>query len=105
MTIVYSQLFSRRMESVYLQVFRLTKAEVGTMAISEYIIKLCIRLASALMVYLVMWECTSQRPREQFFDLLFIVGLIAILEAVYLVSVVLVVSLFLRHGIKELIEK
>ncbi len=106
MTIVHSELFSRRRELGYLQIFGLTKAEVGKMAASEYIIKLCTGLASALIVYLVMVGVYfAATGGTVFFNLPFTVGLIAILAAVYLVSVVLAVSFFLRHSVKELIEK
>lgn len=104
MTIVHADLFARKRELGYLQIFGLSKRQLSAMAISEYLLKSCLGLLLALLCYglllLLYWLLTGSL---MLFDAATTVGMTALLLGLYLFSAAVSITVFLRRSITSLI--
>ena len=103
-TIVSAELFYRRRELGYLQIFGLDKKRIGKIVISEYVLKTVVSLASALVLYLaaaaVYLILCGVFP---LFDPVFTALILICLAAVYLLTSGISIKTFLKKSVIELI--
>lgn len=103
-TVVQTELFYRKKELGYLQIFGIAKMQIGKLILSEYFIKNLSALILALAVYAVLIAVYGiANGVFVFFGLLFTPTVIAALIAIYLGTVALCCRRFLRRNVAELV--
>ena len=104
-TIVQTELFYRRRELGYLQIFGVDKKRIRKLILTEYLIKNIGALIFALAVYLVLVVIYGiVNGTFVFFGLLFTPIVIVLLFALYLATVWIFSWRFLRKSVVELIR-
>lgn len=102
--IVYTDLFARKKELGYLQIFGLSKRRVFRLIMSEYVLRIAVAIIGSIAIYLilvVLYYLSIGR-----FVLLSPVHLplLALLLIIYMVSMALAIKLFMRKDIITLIS-
>lgn len=104
MTIVYSDLYSRKKELGYLQLFGLSVHKVRRLVFSEYILKIGVALTASFLIYMaavgIYYMVTDSFV---FFDIGITSMLIAFLVCIFLLCIFISLGIFFRKSIKELI--
>ena len=105
-TMVHADLFSRRRELGYLQIFGLSRNRVLRLILAEYLLKLsgALLLALAAFAAIVGAYCLTV-GRGIALDLILLLGMLILLAAIYLFSALLSAAAFLRQGIRALITE
>ena len=104
-TIVQTELFYRRRELGYLQIFGVGKKRISKLILTEYLVKNIGALVLALAVYLVLIAVYGiANGVFVFFGLLFTPPVIALLFGLYLATVWVCSSRFLRKSVVSLIR-
>ena len=105
LTVIGTELFYRKRELGYLQIFGLNKKRITILVFSEYFIKITASLACAVVLYaatVIIYALLF--GSVLIFDLLFTVVIIASLFGVYLVFAYFRISRFFRKRIIDLIN-
>lgn len=103
-TIVNTELFYRKKELGYLQIFGLEKKKITKLVLSEYFLKIGAALGGALTCYVIAISVYALATGVfLLFDPLFTVTVIAMLFAVYLLTACLCIRRFLKKSVLSLI--
>lgn len=103
-SIVQTELFYRKKELGYLQIFGLSKKRISGMVFSEYLLKVLAALGVSAVLYLLvvagygLWGGVIL-----WFEPIFTLGIIAILTGIYLATAYLSIRRFLRRSVVNLI--
>lgn len=103
-TIVYSDLFVRKREFGYLQIFGIKKSRIFRLILAEYQIKAVISVVSAAVIYfiLLLCYCIVRKHFLIFIDFSVIASIIGMIM-LYLSSAVLAICIYLKRSVLSLI--
>ena len=105
-TIVHTDLFSRKRELGYLQIFGLSKGRVLRLILAEYVLKLFGALLLSLAAFAAMFGIYCMLVgRVIAVDLLSLSAIWALLAAIYLLAALISAAVFLRKSIRSLITE
>jgi hypothetical protein len=105
-TIVHTDLFSRKRELGYLQIFGLSKGRVLRLILAEYVLKLFGALLLSLTSFAAIFGVYCLFVgRWIAVDLLSLSAVLTLLAAIYLLSALISAAVFLRKNIRSLITE
>lgn len=104
MTIVHADLFARKRELGYLQIFGLSRLRLSVLVFSEYLLKISMGFLFALMGYglllLLYWLVAGSL---MLFNPAVAAGISTLLIALYLLTALVSIGMFLRRSVTSLI--
>lgn len=103
-TIVYSDLFVRKRELGYLQIFGIKKSRIFRLVFAEYQIKASVSVVAAAIIYfiLLLCYCIVRKHFLTFIDFSVIASIIGMI-IIYLSSALLAICFYLKRSILSLI--